>query len=929
LATKLAEFNPRIALLQGNNMKLKIKTICAATLLVCGASAAQADIVLCGTLPNPNSPGSITLGCGNSGVIVSGTNTINYGHSITNNGTNVIQLGGSSTVGASAANSTVIGEQTTVFGSNVNLAGHFSQVAPSGNGATALGNYSNTTGANAISLGNGTANSGTNSVAVGNAISNLTGSNSVSTGTGSSVTANGGGAIGSGSSSSATNAYAIGNGASATQAGAVALGSGSTTDAAIATTGVTLLGQGYTFAGTAPTSTVSVGTVGGERTVTNVAAGQLNASSTDLVNGSQLAATNAALANLSDRSVLYDLNADGSVNRANVSMAGPTSTDGGITGGTTYTNVHQGAVNATSTDAVNGAQIYNIAGDTSNTYITQNGRGVRYVRTNDTGLPLADALAQGQGSSALGYNAAATGQAALATGNNATASGQDAIASGTGSAASGTGSIAVGAGATAAQDGAIALGAGSTTSIGVDVGGTTIAGSAYTFAGANGSTQGTVSVGAVGAERQVQNVAAGQLSATSTDLVNGSQLAATNTALGKLNDRSVQYDLNPDGSVNYANVTMRAPDGTTYTNVHQGAVNANSTDAVNGAQIYNIAGDTSNTYVTQNGRGVRYVRTNDAGLPLADALAQGKGASAMGYNAVATGQAALATGNNATASGQDAIASGTGSVATGIGSIALGAGASASQSGSVALGAGSSTSLGVDVAGTSIAGNTYAFAGANGAGQGTVSVGVVGSERQIQNVASGQLNAGSTDLVNGSQLFATNSALNRVDAHVNVIDGRVTVIEGQVNDLYQQTGDLDKRTTTLENTAVRYDVRSDGITDFNNITLGESQGSSPTRISNVADGLASSDMVNIGQLSGMKRAVYAGIASSLASGIVPTSLEANKSVFGVGVGSYGGESAIAVGASRVSDNGRTTVKGTIAASTDGKLGLTINAGILF
>ncbi|OBX08720.1 YadA-like family protein [Gallibacterium genomosp. 3] len=56
----------------------------------------------------------------------------------------------------------------------------------------------------------------------------------------------------------------------------------------------------------------------------------------------------------------------------------------------------------------------------------------------------------------------------------------------------------------------------------------------YTFAGVGSSTNGAVSVGAVGAERRIQNVAAGLISATSTDAINGSQLYATNDLLGKL-----------------------------------------------------------------------------------------------------------------------------------------------------------------------------------------------------------------------------------------------------------------------------------------------------------------------------------------------------------------------------------------------------------
>src|SRR5262249_49599665 len=56
----------------------------------------------------------------------------------------------------------------------------------------------------------------------------------------------------------------------------------------------------YTFAGTNATGTVSVGTAGFERTITNLAAGRISSASTDAVNGSQLYATDVALSNLSN-----------------------------------------------------------------------------------------------------------------------------------------------------------------------------------------------------------------------------------------------------------------------------------------------------------------------------------------------------------------------------------------------------------------------------------------------------------------------------------------------------------------------------------------------------------------------------------------------------------------------------------------------------
>ena len=107
-------------------------------------------------------------------------------------------------------------------------------------------------------------------------------------GSGSYSTAENGTAIGKSASVSAKNSVAIGTGAKATNENAVALGIGSETAAAVATASESVNGVVHNFAGINPGSTVSVGKTGMERTVTNVAAGRISATSTDAINGSQL-----------------------------------------------------------------------------------------------------------------------------------------------------------------------------------------------------------------------------------------------------------------------------------------------------------------------------------------------------------------------------------------------------------------------------------------------------------------------------------------------------------------------------------------------------------------------------------------------------------------------------------------------------------------
>ncbi|RVD32021.1 hypothetical protein EN746_38245, partial [Mesorhizobium sp. M8A.F.Ca.ET.023.02.2.1] len=81
----------------------------------------------------------------------------------------------------------------------------------------------------------------------------------------------------------------------AASSGDVALGSGSVTAVAVGTPNAVINGTTYAFQGTNPTSTVSIGAPGAERTITNVAAGRISSTSTDAINGSQLAATNQAV----------------------------------------------------------------------------------------------------------------------------------------------------------------------------------------------------------------------------------------------------------------------------------------------------------------------------------------------------------------------------------------------------------------------------------------------------------------------------------------------------------------------------------------------------------------------------------------------------------------------------------------------------------
>ncbi|MDF3201815.1 YadA-like family protein [Pseudomonas sp. 1912-s] len=759
----------------------------------------------------------------------------------------------------SVGNTSAAGDGSIAIGGTGSLNSSFKPTA-TGADAIAIG-ASNTQafGSRAVSVGRDSWANGDNSASFGYN-SEALGLNAAAFGTSASADADNSLAVGPNAKATATNATALGSGAIAGTANSVALGSGATTDAANATTGGTINGTAYTYAGGAPIGVLSLGTAGNERQITNVAAGQVTGISTDAVNGSQLFATNTAVNSVGTtlnnivtngagikyfhtNSTLADSTATGTNSVAVGPTANATATNamalgngatagtansvalgtgattvaanataGGTINGTAFTyaggapigvlslgsagnerqitNVAAGRVTGTSTDAVNGSQLFatNTAVDglgTSVNNIVNNGAGIKYFHANST---LADSTATGTNSVAVGPTASATATNAMALGN----------------------------GATAGTANSVALGSGATTAAANATAGGTINGTAYTYAG--GAPIGVLSLGSAGNERQITNVAAGRVTGTSTDAVNGSQLFATNTAVNGVgttlnnivnNGSGIKYfhtnstladstasginsvAVGPAASATASNAmalgngatagtansvalgsgaTTAAANATTggtingtaftyaggapigvlslgsagnerqITNVAAARVTGTSTDAVNGSQLFatNTAVDGIGTSVNNivNGAGIKYFHTNST---LADSTATGTDSVAIGPNASSTATNAMALGNGATAG----------------------------TANSIALGSGATTAAANATTGGTVNGSAYTYAG--GAPAGVLSVGSAGNERQITNVAAGQVTAASTDAVNGSQLFATNTAVDGLGTSVNNI----------------------------------------------------------------------------------------------------------------------------------------------------------------
>ena len=306
-----------------------------------------------GTAANANQTGSTAVG---NGAVANGISSLALGRSVTASGDEALAAGRSSTASggqsiavgpravANGASAVAIGHAASAIDTNSTAVGH--QAHASGMG-TALGYNAAATGLDSsISIGTESASTGSSSVAMGD-WATAAGDRAVAIGAQISGSHTQGGAtyasgtdsvaIGTRAAATATNAFALGLGAQATHADSVAIGSNSETSAPH--TGNFTLNSSYTAAATAPTSVVSVGRVGGERQIQNVAAGVISATSTDAINGSQLYATNHYLGNLASTTASV-LGGNAAVNgTGNITM-----TD---IGGTGKTTVHEaiGAVN--------------------------------------------------------------------------------------------------------------------------------------------------------------------------------------------------------------------------------------------------------------------------------------------------------------------------------------------------------------------------------------------------------------------------------------------------------------------------------------------------------------------------------------------------------------------------------------------------------
>ena len=425
-------------------------------------------------------------------------------------------------------------------------------------------------------------------------------------------------------------------------------------------------------------------------------------------------------------------------------------------------NVSAGVISATSTDAINGSQLY-----ATNSYLLNLGNNVKNALGGETAIDNAgnltlnnlggtgkanvhDALEAmnnkidqlGGGSSSHFYSVQTTSNA-RGNYNNDGATGLDALAAGADAQAAGDFAVAVGTGAQAVISNSIAIGKNASVNEDTD-----------SVAAVNGATKGEGSV-AIGA----------------------------NTKASGTNATAVGQASNAYGQNSFAGGQSSKALGKSSVAVGDGAIaNQDSSTAIGAYSQSTAAGATAlgfNTRATASGTvaaGRNSKATSNNALALGnEADAQKDDTIAIGYNAQATQNRAVAFGKNAKATAGDTFAFGDAAKASVGNAIAFGKNANAAHKDSIALGANSATEAAVQTTSATVGGLTFGnFAG--NAPESTLSIGTAGKERTITNVAAGRISDSSTDAVNGSQLYATQNVMNNIGTSaVGVLGGNAAI----------------------------------------------------------------------------------------------------------------------------------------------------------
>ena len=340
---------------------------------------------------------SLTKGVASTGIGIMarswGDNSLALGTQVGAYGTRSSSIGDTNQVGLDMKDGNRSGKESAAVGSQNTIYGNQAYAVGAGN---TIGSATVNTATEANGSAAGADQDKITTVTAGTVKGNMAGAfgykntinadNAYAVGSNSTVSADGAMVLGNNASVTAKNGMALGSNTKVANENAIALGAGSETAAAVATPSATINGTAHNFAGVNPASTVSVGKAGAERTVTNVAAGRISATSTDAINGSQLYAVTTEM----DKGVAYagDVKAAAAVaNKFTQKLGEQTNIVGGVTDTSKLTDGNIGVVS-------NGADTLNIklAKDvkvdsvtTGNTVINNNGLtvgGKTYVTNN-------------------------------------------------------------------------------------------------------------------------------------------------------------------------------------------------------------------------------------------------------------------------------------------------------------------------------------------------------------------------------------------------------------------------------------------------------------------------------------------------------------------------------------------------------------------
>ena len=319
---------------------------------------------------------SLTKGVASTGIGVMarswGKNSLAVGSQVGAYGDKAISIGDTNTVGFDMTDGATSGTKSAALGVDNKVYGSNSYAIGDGN-TIGSATITETTEANGDKIKKVTAGTvkGNTAGAFGNK-NTITTDNAYAVGNNSIASADGAMIVGSSASVTGKNGVALGNNTKVANENAVAIGNGSETAAAVATQSATINGVAHNFAGVNPTSTVSVGKAGVERTITNVAAGRISATSTDAINGSQLYAVTTEV----DKGVVYagDVKAAAAPdNKFTQKLGSQTNIVGGVTDESKLSDNNIGVVsNGTDTLNVKLAKDLNVESVTTGTTVINN-----------------------------------------------------------------------------------------------------------------------------------------------------------------------------------------------------------------------------------------------------------------------------------------------------------------------------------------------------------------------------------------------------------------------------------------------------------------------------------------------------------------------------------------------------------------------------